>query len=79
VPGAVGPWAYAQAADTFILDPAMRRRLAALNPRAAYRMAGRLLEAAERGYWQPDPEKRAELLEAFHQLENQVELEATTA
>ena len=34
VPGAVGPWVYAQAADTFFLDEAMRRRLASLNPRA---------------------------------------------
>lgn len=71
--GEVDGWALDAAADTFLLDPAMRQRLAALNPRAASRMAARLLEAAERGLWAPAPQRLAGLQAALAELEDRVE------
>jgi magnesium chelatase subunit H len=52
--GQVQPWVYQQLTETFMLDPAMRERLAKLNPTASAKVANRLLEAFERQYWQPD-------------------------
>ena len=46
--GQVQPWVYQQLTETFVLDPAMRERLAALNPTASAKVANRLLEAHER-------------------------------
>ena len=46
--GHVEPWVYQRLSETFVLDEAMRRRLAELNPEASSRMAGRLLEASDR-------------------------------
>jgi cobalamin biosynthesis Mg chelatase CobN len=37
---------YQQISETFVLDAAMRDRLATLNPKASVRMANRLLEAS---------------------------------
>ena len=52
--GEVAPWVYQQLTETFMLDPEMRERLAALNPTASAKVANRLLEAHERNYWTPD-------------------------
>ena len=46
--GEVEPWVYQQLTETFVLDDAMRRRLAELNPAASSRMASKLMEAHER-------------------------------
>jgi magnesium chelatase subunit H len=35
--GQVQPWVYQQLTETFVLDPAMRERLAELNPTASAR------------------------------------------
>jgi magnesium chelatase subunit H len=43
--GQVQPWVYQQLTETFMLDPAMRERLAELNPTASAKVANRLLEA----------------------------------
>ena len=53
--GQVAPWVYQQLTETFVLDPEMRERLAALNPTASAKVANRLIEAHERNYWTPDP------------------------
>ena len=52
--GEVAPWVYQQLTETFVLDPEMRERLAALNPTASAKIANRLIEAHERKYWSPD-------------------------
>ncbi len=69
----VEPWVYKQISSTFILDPAMRERLASLNPMASARMANRLVEAHERNYWTTDPETLAALRAAGQELEDRVE------
>ena len=50
----VPAWVYRDVCATFVTDDAMRERMAALNPHATLRMAGRLLEASDRGYWAPE-------------------------
>ena len=69
----VPPWVYKQFSETFVLDEAMRRRLAQLNPKASARMAGRLLEAHERQYWTPDPATLEALKNAGEELEDRLE------
>ena len=71
--GTVEPWVYQRLSETFVLDEAMRRRLAELNPQASVRMAERLIEAGERNYWQPDAATMAALRAAADELEDRLE------
>jgi magnesium chelatase subunit H len=71
--GQVQPWVYRQLARTFMLDPAMRDRLARLNPTASARVASRLLEASERAYWDPEPQELEALRRASEELEDRLE------
>ncbi|MBV0914204.1 magnesium chelatase subunit H [Anianabacter salinae] len=71
--GEVEPWVYQRLSETFVLDEAMRRRLAELNPKASARMANRLIEASERAYWKPDAATLAALMGAADELEDRVE------
>ncbi|MEY8875548.1 MAG: magnesium chelatase subunit H [Leptothrix sp. (in: b-proteobacteria)] len=71
--GQVQPWVYQQLTETFMLDPAMRDRLARLNPTASARVAHRLLEAHQRHYWSPDPAMLEALRQAGDELEDRLE------
>ena len=71
--GQVQPWVYQQLAQTFILDPEMRERLAQLNPVASTKFANRLLEASRRQYWQPSTETLDALRLAGEELEDRLE------
>lgn len=71
--GQVDPWVYQRLSETFVLDETMRRRLAEMNPQASARLAGRLLEAHERAYWQPDDATLAALQDAADELEDRLE------
>ena len=71
--GQVQPWVYQQLSETFMLDPAMRERLAKLNPTASARMANRLLEAQRRQYWTPDAATLEALQRAGEELEDRLE------
>ncbi len=71
--GQVQPWVYQQLAQTFVLDPAMRERMAQLNPTASVKLANRLVEATRRQYWQPDAETLSALLRAGEELEDRLE------
>src|SRR5437016_7476023 len=53
---AVDPWIYTEIARTFLLDSTMVERLLELNPHSLRSLTNRLLEAHERGYWNPDEE-----------------------
>jgi len=70
---AVDPWVYQRLSETFVLDEAMRKRMAALNPQASARMANRLIEASERSYWTPDAATLAALQGAADELEDRLE------
>jgi magnesium chelatase subunit H len=71
--GQVQPWVYQQLTETFLLDPAMRERLARLNPTASAKVANRLLEASARRYWQPDDAMLDALRRAGEELEDRLE------
>lgn len=71
--GQVQPWVYKQITETFVLNPALRQRLAELNPTASMRLANRLLEASERNYWTPDPDMLEKLKLATEELEDRLE------
>ncbi|MGJ5202005.1 magnesium chelatase subunit H [Bradyrhizobium sp. HKCCYLR20261] len=71
--GQVAPWVYQQITTTFVLDPAMRERLASLNPAASAKIANRLIEAHERNYWTPDAEMLDVLRKAGEELEDRLE------
>ncbi len=71
--GEVSPWVYQQLAETYVLDPAMRERLAALNPKASLKIANRLIEATDRNYWSPDAETLDALRRAGEALEDRLE------
>jgi magnesium chelatase subunit H len=71
--GQVDPWVYEQITRTYVVDPEMRRRLAALNPVASAKMTNRVLEAHQRGYWKPDDALLKSLLEAGDELEDRLE------
>jgi magnesium chelatase subunit H len=69
----VAPWVYQRLSETFVLDAAMRKRLAELNPKASARMATRLIEAHERRYWTPDEATLEALKHAGEELEDRLE------
>jgi magnesium chelatase subunit H len=71
--GQVEPWVYQRLSETFVLDEAMRKRLAGLNPQASARMANRLIEASDRSYWAPDAATLAALQGAADELEDRME------
>ena len=71
--GQVAPWVYQNLAETFVLDEAMRKRLAELNPKASVKLADRLMEAQERQYWQPDEATMDALRDAGEALEDHIE------
>jgi magnesium chelatase subunit H len=61
---AVDPWIYTEISKTFLLDPVMLERLMELNPYSVSSLTKRLLEAHERGYWNPDED----VIESLHEL-----------
>ncbi|WP_242138614.1 magnesium chelatase subunit H [Sphingomonas sp. TREG-RG-20F-R18-01] len=71
--GEVDPWVYQRISETYVLDAAMRERIAALNPKASARVANRLIEASERHYWSPDAATLAALHAASDELEDRLE------
>jgi magnesium chelatase subunit H len=71
--GQVAPWVYQDLTEAFVLDDAMRERLATLNPVASAKMAHRLIEAHERNYWTPDEATLQALRKAGEELEDRVE------
>ncbi len=68
---AVDPWIYTEIAKTFLLDRAMFERLLELNEHSTRSLVQRLLEAHDRGYWNPDEvvvEQLRERLEVTHTM-----------
>ncbi|HET7882649.1 MAG TPA: cobaltochelatase subunit CobN, partial [Acetobacteraceae bacterium] len=71
--GGVAPWVYQRLSETFVLDEAMRDRLAALNASASVKIANRLIEAHERNYWTPNDSTLDALRRAGEDLEDRLE------
>jgi magnesium chelatase subunit H len=71
--GQVEPWVYQRYTETYVLDEAMRQRLAELNPKAAAKVVNRLLEAHRRDFWKPDSQTLEALERAGEELEDRLE------
>ena len=71
--GEVQPWIYQQLSETYVLDEAMRNRLATLNPKASAKIVNRLIEATERKYWSPDQATLDALIRAGQDIEDRLE------
>jgi magnesium chelatase subunit H len=71
--GDVAPWVYEKLAETYVLDPEMRARMAKLNPTASAKIANRLIEAHERNFWSPDAATLDRLRQASDELEDRLE------
>jgi magnesium chelatase subunit H len=70
---AVDPWIYTDIARTFLLDSTMFDRLQELNPHSVRSLTRRLLEAHDRGYWNPDEEILEKLRDLIADLEERRE------
>jgi magnesium chelatase subunit H len=69
---AVDPWIYTEITKTFLLDAEMLDRLLELNPHSVQSLAKRLLEAHDRGYWNPAEEILEKLREIIIDHERQL-------
>jgi len=69
---AVDPWIYTEITNTFLLDDEMLNRLSKLNQYSVQSLAKRLLEAHERGYWNPNEEVLEKLREIVAALDGKV-------
>ena len=67
---AVDPWIYTEITRTFLLDEQMFERLQELNPHSLQSLVMRLLEAHERGYWNPDED----VLESLREVVSRIHL-----
>ena len=70
---AVDSWIYTDIAKTFLLDSIMFNRLLELNPYSVRSLTKRLLEAHNRGYWNPDEDILEKLRDLVDNLERQLE------
>ncbi|MDR2142300.1 MAG: cobaltochelatase subunit CobN [Deltaproteobacteria bacterium] len=70
---AVDPSIFEGVARTYFLDPENREFFEKRNPHALEEMGRRLLEAASRSLWRPDPELLEELKSAYLSLEGILE------
>jgi magnesium chelatase subunit H len=73
---AVDPWIYTEISKTFLLDPIMFKRLLELNPHSVRSLTNRLLEAHNRGFWNPDEEVLEKLRDTISDLEDHPEVVA---
>jgi cobaltochelatase CobN len=72
--GVVDDWMYRQLAESYVFDAAVSDFMRQSNPWALRDIAGRLLEAANRGLWEEPPPDVTERLRAVYlELEGQLE------
>src|SRR6266852_3785988 len=69
---AVDPWIYTEISKTFLLDSIMLERLEELNPHSVQSLTKRLLEAHDRGYWNPDEDILEKLRDLVGNLEGRL-------
>ncbi len=66
-------WMYDAFADKYALDAAMKEWMQEVNPWALQSIAKTLLEAHQRGYWQGDEERLAQLQDIYLAMEGELE------
>ncbi len=70
---AIDDWEYQACAEHFLFDEENRQWIEENNPYALHSMAGRLLEANERGFWDTDDETIQKLQEIYLESEDYYE------
>jgi len=71
-------WVFDQSAETYALDPVMAKRLMDANPEAFKNIVGRLLEATNRGMWEPSPDVLAQLQDLYSDIDDAIEVGTST-
>ena len=71
--GEVADWVFDDMAKTYVLDQEMREWFEENNPWAMEEINRRLLEAAERGLWEADPEVLEALKDTYMEIEGWME------
>lgn len=66
-------WMYETLAEKYALDPAVRKWMSEVNPWALRRITEKLLEAAKRRMWDPQPETLDELRTLYLDIEGEME------
>ncbi|MDJ0745465.1 MAG: magnesium chelatase subunit H [Xenococcaceae cyanobacterium MO_167.B27] len=66
-------WVYDQAADTYMLDSEMAKKLRDANPEAFRNIVGRAIEAHGRGFWDTDEETLQKLRDLYQSTEDELE------
>lgn len=66
-------WMYDQIADTFLLDEEIRNWLSSVNKWSVHSISERLIESGQRGLWQVDPEKFAQIKAIYLAAEGLIE------
>ena len=69
----IEPWMYESVTEHFLLDEENRKWLEESNPYALREMASRLLEAIQRGLWEPDEEMKERLRSIYLDAETLLE------
>lgn len=69
----IEPWMYQSVAEKFIFDEENRKWIEENNPYALRAMSGRLLEAVQRGMWDPDEATKDRLQSIYLESENDLE------
>jgi magnesium chelatase subunit H len=77
--GSVDQWVFDGAAETFLLDDTMRKRLESANPQAVRNATGRMIEASGRGMWKADPAVLEKLQGLYSEIEDRLEGVAVAA
>ncbi len=75
----VDDWMYARLAETYVLDPKLREFFHDKNPWALRDIAGRLLEAIERGLWSDPGSLRDALEQTYREIDAELEGRADQA
>jgi cobaltochelatase CobN len=71
--GIIDDWMYESIAQTYLQDGELRRWIQEVNPWALYNISGRLLEAAQRGLWNPKEDTLSMLRELYLDIEGALE------
>ncbi len=71
-------WVFDQSAQTYALDPDMAKRLMEANPEAFKNIVGRLLEATNRGMWEPSADVLEQLQNLYQDIDDAIELGTST-
>ena len=66
-------WMYDDLANRFVLDEETREWIKDENPYAMIAMLGRLQEAMDRGFWNPDDEMKDKLRDIYLEFEERIE------